>query len=147
MRALLALPLLLAGCASGWTFVGAEDHPGLRPGAQIATFERGRGADHERRTDVRSGGQDATVRTVDDVMRFARPIDSPEAAVAYSALVRELGVGESGARGWIVRPDATLSGFGSSGRYSGADAAVWAVPFEPTVRPSAGGYEVSRVVL
>jgi len=147
MRALLPLAVLLAGCASGWTLVSAEDHPALVSGARLATFERGRGAEHERRTDVRVDGDDVSPRTVESVMKYARPIDSADAAVAYSALVRELGVTDSGARGLLVRPDATIEGPGSGGRYSKADAAVWRIPFEPAARPSSGGFEVSRVVL
>ena len=149
MRTLLLLVLvpLLAGCASRWKFVAAEDNPALRPGAKIATFERGRGAARERRVDVRIDGEDLSVTSVDEVMEYVRPIETPDAAIAYSALVRELGVTDAGARGQLVRPDATLSGPGSGGRYSGADAAVWRIPFEPTARPNAGGFEVSRVVL
>jgi hypothetical protein len=147
MRTLLLPILLLAGCASQWKLVGAEDNPALRPGAQVATFERGRGGSHERRVDVRVDGADVSVTSVDDLMQYARPIDSAAAAVAYSALVRELGVTDAGAHGLLVRPDPTLEGYGSGGRYSGADAAVWRIPFEPTARPNAGGFEVSRVVL
>ncbi len=149
MRILLLLLFapLLAGCASRWKFISAEDNPALRPGAQIVTFERGRGERHERRVDVRVDGDDVSVTTVDDVMPYVRPIETPEAAIAYSALVRELGVTDAGAHGRLVRPDATLSGYGSGGRYSAADAAVWRIPLEPTAHPNAGGFEVSRVVL
>ena len=147
MRTLLLLLPLLAGCSSGWKFVSAESHPALIEGAQIATFERGRGAEHERKFDLRVGGEDVPTPTTDIVMEYARPIDSAEAAIAYSALVRELGVVDAGVRGLIVRPDPTIQGPGSGGRYSKADAAVWGIDFLPSSRPYSGGFEVTRVVL
>jgi hypothetical protein len=147
MRTLLFFLPLLAGCASDWKFVSAESHPALRDGAQIATFERGRGAQHERRYDIRFDGKDGDTPTIESVMEYARPIDSPEAAIAYSALVRELGVVDAGVRGLIVRPDPTIEGPGSGGRYSRADAAIWRIDFLPTARPYSGGFEVTRVVL
>ncbi len=147
MRRAAVLSLLLAGCASGWTLVATEDDPALRPGARLATFERGRGDSHERREEIRIDGDDVSVQTVDAVMKYARPIDSADAAAAYSALVRELGVADSGARGLLVRPDATIAERGSGGRYSKTDAAIWRIDFEPTARPYAGGFAVSRVVL
>jgi hypothetical protein len=147
MRTLLLLLPLLAGCASGWKFVSAENHPALRDGVQIATYERGRGAEHERRYDLRADGDDVPTPTVDTVMDYARPIDSGDAAIAYSALVRELGVVDAGVRGRIVRPDPTIEGEGSGGRYSRADAAIWRIDFLPSARPFSGGFEVTRVVL
>jgi hypothetical protein len=148
MRTLPPLVLLfLAACSSNWKFVSAENHPALSDGAQIATFERGRGAEHERKFDLRVDGKDIDAPTTDVVMDHARPIDSVDAAIAYSALVRELGVVDAGVRGLIVRPDPTIEGPGSSGRYSRADAAIWRIDFLPTGRPYSGGYEVTRVVL
>jgi hypothetical protein len=139
--------LALAACASNWTVVGEEDHSALRSGARIVTSERGRGVEHERRTEIRVDGRDVAAHTVDRVMSYARPIDTPEAAIAYSELVRKLAVADSGAQGLVVRPDPTIDGRGSGGRYSRADAAAWGIDFEPTATPYAGGFEVSRVVL
>src|SRR5262245_37651213 len=107
---LLLLLVFLAGCSSGWKFVSAESHPALKDGAQIATFERGRGAEHERRFDLRVGGDDKSSPTTETVMEYARPIDSVDAAIAYSALVRDLGVVDAGVRGRAVRPDPTMEG-------------------------------------
>ena len=93
---------LLAGRASRWKFISAEDNPALRPGAQIVTFERGRG-DGTCGASTSVDGNDVSVTTVDDVMQYVRPIETPEAAIAYSALVRELGVTDAGAHGRLVR--------------------------------------------
>jgi hypothetical protein len=144
---LLPLCLLLGACASDWKFVGAEENAALVEGAQIATFERGRGASHEHRTEVRAGGDDQSVTSVDRVMKYTRPLDTPEAAIAYSDLVRLLGVTDAGAVGVAVRPDPRLTGRGANGRYSRDDAAAWGIDFEPEAKPYAGGFEISRVVL
>jgi hypothetical protein len=146
-RAAFLLSLALGGCASSWTFVEAREHPALVPDAKLAFFERGRGAQHERSVRLRAGGEDVSATSIDAAMRFARPIDSEAAAIAWSSLVRELGVADAGASGTVVRPDATLADFGANGRYSRGDADAWGVPFEPTARPYAGGFEVSLVVL
>jgi hypothetical protein len=147
-RAFLVPALLLAAsCASGWRFVGAEDHAALVPGAQIATFERGRGAEHERRVEIRAGGEDLAATSVEKVMPYVKRPDTPEAAVAFSDLVRRLAVANSGAHGLALTPDPSLEGPGGSGRYSRSDATAWGIDFEPTSRANAGGFEVSRVVL
>jgi hypothetical protein len=140
------LVLLLAGCAS-WNFVGTESHPALKPGTQLATFERGRGADHETKVEVRSGGSDVAASSVDRVMPYCVALTTPDAAIAYSDVVRRLSVADSGARGMAVEPDATLPGTGGSGRYSRDDAAAWGIAFEPQAQPYAGGFAVGRVVL
>jgi hypothetical protein len=143
---LAALLLLLSGCAS-WNFVGTEPHPALRQDVTLATFERGRGTDHETRVDVRAAGGDVTASSVERVMPYCRRLDTADAAVAYSDLVRRLRVPDSGARGMAVEPDASLKGTGGSGRYSRDDAAAWGIPFEPAGAAYAGGFAVSRVVL
>jgi hypothetical protein len=143
---LLPLLFLAASCAE-WRFVGAADHPALVPGAQLATFEKGRGADREHRVDIRVDGSDVSAHTIDSAMPYVRPIVSADAAIAYATLVRELGISDAGGRGLEVRPDPTLSGPGGAGRYSRSDADGWGIPFLPTARPYAEGYEVSHVVL
>jgi hypothetical protein len=139
--------LLLASCASDWKFVASTRHPALRDGAEIATFERGRGDEYQRRDEIRSGGADHEATSVEELIDYVRPIDCGEAAIAYGDLVRRVGAADSGARGLLVVPDASIAGSGGSGRYSRADAAGWGVPFERAARPNAGGYQVDRVVL
>ncbi len=146
-RHLLTAILLLGACASGWKVVGTRDQPALKDGAQIVTVERGRGTSRERRMQIRDGRDDVSVGSVDELLTYMRPIDTPQVAIAYSELVRELGVPGSGARGMAVLPDPTLTGSGGNGRYSRIDAEAWGVPFEPTARLYGGGFEVSRVVL
>jgi len=142
----LPLLLLAASCA-GWKFVGATDHPALVPGAQLATFEKGRGATKMHKVDIRMGGDDVSAHSIDDVMPYVRPIDSPEAAAAYADLIRELIVPDAGARGLAVRPDPSLAGPGGAGRYSRVDALSWGIEFAPTGRVWPGGFEVKHVVL
>jgi len=108
---------VLASCA-GWNFVGAADHPALRPGVQLATFERGRGAEHERLVEIRADGRDVAATTVDRLLPFVRPPTPPQAAIAYSDIVRRIGVADAGVRGVALEPDRSLTGTGSSGRYS-----------------------------
>ena len=143
----LLIVLLAASCSTPWSFVGAANHPALVEGAQVATFERGRGAERERRVEVRAGAKDFPADSVDDLMPFVKPIDTAEAAIAYAGLVRALGVTDAGAHGIVVRPDASLTGPGGSGRYSVRDAAAWGIPFLPAARPNAGGFEVAHVIL
>ena len=143
---LLPLVLLAASCA-GWKFVGATDHPALIDGAQLATFEKGRGADRAHKVDIRVKGDDVSAHSIDSVMPYVRPIDSPEAAAAYADLVRELVVPDAGTRGLAVRPDPSLTGPGGAGRYSRFDAETWGIDFVPTGRVWPGGYEVAHVVL
>jgi hypothetical protein len=148
LRHLLPLLLLLAGaCASGWRLSAAHDHAALRDGVELVTLERGRGSSRQRRTEIREHGDDISVTSVDELMAYVRPLDTPEAAIAYSDLVRELGIADSGARGMAVRPDPALTGPGGNARYSRTDAEGWGIAFEPTARLYAGGFEVSRVVL
>jgi hypothetical protein len=144
-RALALLALVPAACASAWTVASVEESPALAPDARIAVLTRDRGA--ERRMAIRVGERDVDVRSVDDLMSHARPIDSPEAAIAYSDLVRRVRVEDSGAKGIALRPDAALAGAGGSGRYSRSDAAAWGVEFLPSARPFAGGFEVTHLVL
>lgn len=143
----LFISLLLAACAAPWTPTGARSHDALKDGAEIVTLERGAGASRERLARIRWQGEDADASSVEDLLPFVRPIETAEAAIAYSELVRVLGVADAGARGFAVRADGSLTGPGGSGRYSVADAAAWGVDFLPTARPYAGGFEVSRVVL
>jgi hypothetical protein len=145
-KALLPLVLLAASCA-GWRFVGAEDHAALVPGAQLASYEKGRGVAREHRVEIRVDGSDLAAHSIDEAMPYLRPIDSPKAAIAYAMLVRELGISDAGGGGLEVRPDPKIDGPGGAGRYSKADAAGWGIPFEATARKYAEGYEVSHVVL
>lgn len=144
---LLPFLLLLGACASDWKLVSEREQPALKEGAKLVTLERGRGTKRERRTEIRDGADDVAPGSVDSLMQYMRPIDTPEVAIGYSELVRELGISSSGARGMVVRPDPTLTGPGGNGRYSRLDAEGWGIPFEPTARLFGGGYEVSRVVL
>jgi hypothetical protein len=146
-RHLLPTLLLLAACASDWKVVGTREQPGLKDGAQLVTVERGRGSKLQRRLEIRDAGEDVSIGSVDELLTYMRPIDTPEVAIAYSELVRVLGIPGSGARGMAVLPDPTLTGSGGNGRYSRLDAEAWDVPFEPTARLYGGGFEVSRVVL
>ena len=116
-------------------------------GVQGRPCERGRGADRERRVEARAGVADVAAHSGDSLMPFVRQLDTAEAAIAYSDLVRTLAVTDSGARGIAIRPDPALAGPGGCGRYSRSDAAAWGISFEPTARPNAGGFEVARGVL
>jgi hypothetical protein len=142
-----ALLFLLGACASDWKVVGTREETGLKDGALLVTLERGRGTSRERRLRIRDGGEDVAVGSVDELLTHMRPIETPEVAIAYSDLVRQLGIPGSGARGNAVVPDPTLTGSGGNGRYSRKDAEGWGVSFEPTARLYGGGFEVSRIVL
>lgn len=143
----LLLVLLAAACASGWRNAGSRTHPALRDGAFLATNERGRGTTLERRVSVVADGDTVETGLVEDVLPFVRPIESGEAAIAYSELAREVPLVDAGASGALLRYDASLAGPGGNGKFSKADAAFWGVETAPTARPFGGGFEVTRVVL
>src|SRR5262249_37438456 len=113
----------------------------------LETSERGRGTSLERQVCVVSGGVAVMTGTVDDVMPYVRPIDTPEAAIAYSELAREVPLSDAGAVGALLRFDPSLAGPGGNGKFAKNAAAFWGVATAPTARPYGGGFEVTRVVL
>lgn len=141
------LALLAASCASAWRQTGTKTHAALIDGAELVTNERGRGADRERRVDVVANGVAVEARTVEDVLPFVRPLDTAEAAIAYSDLAREVPIADAGAVGALLQFDPGLSGPGGNGKFSRTDAAFWGVSTAPTARMYGGGFEVTRVVL
>jgi len=144
---LLLLVLLAAGCAGKWRDAGTRTHPALTDGAVLATNERGRGTSLERRVSIIADGETIQSGAVDDILPYVRPIETAEAAIAYSDLAREIPLIDSGAIGALLRFDPSLAGSGGNGKFSRADAAFWGVSTAPTARPYGGGYEVTRVVL
>jgi hypothetical protein len=144
---LFLLVLLAAACAGRWRDAGTRAHPALTDGAVLATNERGRGTSLERRVSVVSDGVKVESGAVDDVLPYVRPLDTPEAAIAYSELAREIPLVDSGAIGAMLRFDGSIDGPGGNGKFSRADAAFWGVSTTPTARPYGGGFEVTRVVL
>jgi hypothetical protein len=144
---LTLLVLLAAACASGWREAGTRTHAALNEGALLSTSERGRGTSLERHVSVVSGGVAIETGLVDDVLPFVRPLDTPDAAIAYSELAREVPLVDSGAAGALLRFDPSLQGPGGNGKFSRTDAAFWGVTTAPTARPYGGGFEVTRVVL
>ena len=147
-RALLLLPVLLAAaCASGWRNAGTRTHPALLDGVTLVTSERGKGTTLERHVDVQSKDELVTTGEVDDVLPYCRPLDTAEAAIAYSELAREVPLVDAGATGALLRFDPSLPGPGGNGRFSRVDAAFWGVDTAPSARMFGGGYEVTRVVL
>jgi hypothetical protein len=144
---LLVLALLAAACASGWRNAGTRTHPALQDGVVLVTNERGRGTSLERHVDVVAKGVSVGTGEVDDVLPYVVPLDTPEAAIAYSELAREVPLVDAGATGALLRFDASLSGPGGNGKFSKADAEFWGVATAPTARPYGGGFEVTRVIL
>src|SRR5262245_45912018 len=140
---LTLLALLAASCATDWRQTATKTHPALIDGAELVTNERGRGADRERRVDVVANGVAVETGAVEDVMPFCRPLDSAEAAIAYSELARDIPLADSGATGAALRFDASLAGPGGNGRFSRTDAAFWGVATAPTARMFGGGFEVT----
>ena len=147
LASLPVLVLLAASCAGTWRQTGARAHPALIDGAELVTNERGRGKDREREVYVASGGTSVLIGAVDDVLPYVRPLDTAEAAIAYSDLAREVPLFDAGASGAALQFDASLAGPGGNGKFSRTDAAFWGVSTTPTARPYGGGFEVTRVVL
>src|SRR5262245_13454249 len=144
---LTLLALLAASCASGWKQTSNHTHAALIDGAELVTNERGRGKDRERRVEVVANGVAVESGEVEDVLPFVRPLDTADAAIAYSELARELPLVDAGATGAALQFDASMTGPGGNGRYSRTDADFWGVSPTPTARLYGGGFEVTRVVL
>jgi hypothetical protein len=147
LASLTIVVLLAASCASAWKQTGARAHPALIDGAELVTNERGRGKDREREVYVASGGESVRAGAVEDVLPYLRPLDTADAAIAYSDLAREVPLADAGAVGAALQFDPSLAGPGGNGKFSRTDAAFWGVATSPTARPYGGGFEVSRVIL
>src|SRR5262245_30624329 len=139
--------LLAASCASQWKQTASRTHPALVDDAELVTQERGRGKDRERQVFVQSGGVAVMSGAVDDVMPYVKPLDTAEAAIAYSELAREVPLKDAGATGAALEFDPALTGPGGNGKYSRGYAAFWGVSPAPTARMYGGGFEVTRVIL
>ena len=126
---------------------GKKSHPALIDGAELWTNERGRGAERERRIDVVSNGVAVTTGRIDDVLPYVRPLETADAAIAYTELAREIPIVDAGTTGTALTYDPALAGPGGNGKYSRADASFWGISPSPTARPYGGGFEVTHVVL